>query len=306
MKRFALKRITALVLALIMTLSLLPMNVWAAETEGEPEYQKLYMNKGHDTEENANYVETHRLDVGSSEYLWLFVDENGVKTGVTGDYTPNVVGTNGSIGTLTFEDGQGKGFKWDTTGATASEGFLEVSKAGSPVYRMPVTVNLNPGANDNDQPSGETFSAKGVYIFTGMEEGIPNYDGSLSEAGGVVTIPSGNFDKRIFVATESDLMVGASWPSGVAFNCANPSTWSGYNLYEMVVTGQESGKVDVPITGIGNGGAEMLILPVPPCSGMKAPTWASPPPTRRNSTCPWTPTRAIPPWQPRKPIPIPC
>ena len=227
MKRFALKRITALVLALIMTLSLLPMNVWAAETEGEPEYQKLYMNKGHDTEENANYVETHRLDVGASEFLWLFIDDNGQKKVVTGDYDKlEAVATNGeSIGSFTFVDGEGKGFLWDTKGATASEGFLEVSKAGSPVYRMPVTVNLNPGANDNDQPSGETFSAKGV-IFTGMEEGIPNYDGSLSEAGGVVTIPSGNFDKRIFVATESDLMVGASWPSGVAFNCANPSTWS--------------------------------------------------------------------------------
>lgn len=177
MKRFALKRITALVLALIMTLSLLPMNAWA--TEGEPEYQKLYMNKGHDTEENANYVETHGLDVGSSEYLWLFVDENGVKTGVTGDYTPNVVGTNGSIGTLTFEDGQGKGFKWDTTGATASEGFLEVSKAGSPVYRMPVTVNLNPGGG-GDQPSDvnapvfnsdgdRIFGQAGVFVFSGID-----------------------------------------------------------------------------------------------------------------------------------------
>ena len=39
MKRFALKRLTALVLALVMTLSLLPMNVWAEELQENAEEQ---------------------------------------------------------------------------------------------------------------------------------------------------------------------------------------------------------------------------------------------------------------------------
>ena len=44
MKRFALKRITALVLALVMTLSLLPMNVWAEELQ-QTGYEPLYWSE---------------------------------------------------------------------------------------------------------------------------------------------------------------------------------------------------------------------------------------------------------------------
>ena len=254
MKRFALKRITALVLALVMTLSLLPMNAWA--TEGEPEYQKLYMNKGHDTEENANYVETHRLDVGSSEYLWLFVDENGVKTGVTGDYTPNVVGTNGSIGTLTFEDGQGKGFKWDTTGATASEGFLEVSKAGSPVYRMPVTVNLNPGGG-GDQPSDvnapvfnsdgdRIFGQAGVFVFSGIDpenrilfcgndvQGSPN---------GITVNCAGQGRKTVFLAANKYDTISVSDATLSHVDGVWYDREMACNIYELTVSKPETSSV---------------------------------------------------------------
>lgn len=182
MKRFALKRITALVLALVMTLSLLPMNVWATEGDTSPlateqqttEPAQLYMDKG--SEGSPNYVTSHTASVsfitsnGGVDYLNLFFGDGESKTQIneetyTLDYPEG-------FGTFTFHD-NGATVLWNPNGATEETGYIQAtSKGNDSAYRMDLALILNSQDSDNNP-----FVYKDVEIYTVLDEnGFGTYD----------------------------------------------------------------------------------------------------------------------------------
>ena len=173
MKRFALKRITALVLALVMTLSLLPMTAWATEGTGEggneggendtpaveetTEYKPLYFYDGsnyHESFTAYNISETYgfRLTTAKSEDAVVSIS-NG--------YENSNLSTEGNVGAFTCTDVD---CKWSPASATDVEGYLRVEKDNT-VYRLKVTVNN--GRN--------VFTYQGVDIYTSYDDGVLGY-----------------------------------------------------------------------------------------------------------------------------------
>lgn len=161
------KKMIALVLALIMALSLLPMTAWA---EGE---QQLYWRDDRDSENP--YKTEFRGDINKNYGFWLWYGDGENKSEVYGDFVPSVIG---EIGEFKFVEGTG--FQWDTTNATADAGFLVVTKNGVS-YRMAVTVNLNPGSGGgnqggNNQPTnwqtGAALNESTQYVTWPMRDEI--------------------------------------------------------------------------------------------------------------------------------------
>ena len=166
------KKITALVLVLIMTLSLLPMSVWAAgESGGElqeqrnniatpTDYKQLYMQK-------AEYVTEHKYapSVGNNGVDWLnlFVGDGESKTQISKNtYT---LSTSNNIGSFSFvENSESVAWVATPTDALDTEGYLE-AKNGNTVYRMKFLTD-----------TGSTvFTYHGVGIYTAYDNGVLGY-----------------------------------------------------------------------------------------------------------------------------------
>lgn len=148
------KKITALVLALVMTLSLLPMNVWA---EGE-EYKPLYWGNGDSS--NLTYSDIFRGDLDQGIYEFRCFTEQNESALITseGGYT---LLTEGNIGTFSARTGD---CVWNLASATDVEGYLRVEKDNT-VYRMKVTIN-----NGRD-----VFTYQGVDIYTAYDDAVLGY-----------------------------------------------------------------------------------------------------------------------------------
>ena len=142
------KKIIALVLALVMTLSLLPMNVWA-EGEEQTEPQKLYWMRENWTSEK--YV----IDKGNTDHLRVSIDgENFLAYGAN----ELEVSVTSGLGDVTLASGFENGtevtlIKWEATDASEGEGSISLTVDGT-VYSLPVFVNLAPlwmGDKNNDR-----------------------------------------------------------------------------------------------------------------------------------------------------------
>ena len=127
------KKITALVLALVMTLSLLPMNVWAAGESGSE--QPLYWSEQENVWVNSDKI----IDKGMVQYFDVATDAQG--TYATWTDLPQIV-ANSDFGdfTLFYETGRSR-IKWDATNAKQSEGNITLNLSGIN-YQLPVRVNV--------------------------------------------------------------------------------------------------------------------------------------------------------------------
>lgn len=141
------KKILAFVLALVMTLSLLPMSVWAEGEQTAP--QTLYWRQENWT--SSKFI----IDKGRTDYLRVSIDgtnflEYGVKE--------QAVSVTSGLGNITLASGHEDGkevtiIKWDTTTASEGEGSISLTVDGT-VYSLPVFVNLAPlwmGDKNNDR-----------------------------------------------------------------------------------------------------------------------------------------------------------
>lgn len=166
------KKIIALVLALVMTLSLLPMNAWAVEGT-ETEYKQLYWGDGPET--NLTYNSEFKGDASKSYNFRCFTEQRlDALITESGGYT---LTTEGNVGTFTANAND---CTWNLTSATDAEGYLRVEKENT-VYRMKVTINN--GRN--------VFTYQGVDIYTAYDNGNLSY-GDWSYDDLSLTINGGN------------------------------------------------------------------------------------------------------------------
>ena len=137
MKRFALKRITALVLALIMTLSLLPMNVWAETTEYTPLF---WSNDGGVTYNNGIDVPIEQKTNNGGYRVNLYV-KNGdsysaIDEGTFGNGT--IQKLSNDIGFFGWSDNIG--VFWNTENTVAGTESGVVFTVGEVQYRVNLKV----------------------------------------------------------------------------------------------------------------------------------------------------------------------
>lgn len=150
MKRFALKRITALVLALVMTLSLLPMTAWATDAVSEGDENntstveqttdpaQLYWYGYRNVWTNEEYI----ADRGTTH--WFDVGADSAGTVLTWTSTPEITLSSNTLGTFElFEENEKSRLKWDTTGALEGSGTVTLS-LDSVDYVLNVRVNVLP------------------------------------------------------------------------------------------------------------------------------------------------------------------
>lgn len=144
MKRFALKRITALVLALVMTLSLLPMNVWAEELQ-QTGYEPLYWSDDGGTTYHNGIEEPYKQPVNNNgRMVNLYVKEGSNYVAIDSETFNNdtITKLNEDIGFVGWSiNGDGvEMFFWNTENvADGTEGGV-VFTVGETQYRINLRV----------------------------------------------------------------------------------------------------------------------------------------------------------------------
>ena len=138
MKRFALKRITALVLALVMTLSLLPMTVWATEGSDPSDMSNIFYREGWDSFGNWRNDRFH-MAAGERRNLQFATSGEAASAMSLSDWTVGV--DNANIGAVTKD---GDTVSWNLSGAIpGASGNITLTQTGAdePTYKMPVRVD---------------------------------------------------------------------------------------------------------------------------------------------------------------------
>lgn len=130
------KKIIALVLALVMTLSLLPMAVWA-EGEQQTEPQKLYWMKKNWTSEK------YFVNKGQTPHLRVSIDGTNFLAYDAETQSVSVTSGRGDVDLEWVDEGNGPTtvIKWDAANASAGEGNISLTVDGT-TYSLPVSVNL--------------------------------------------------------------------------------------------------------------------------------------------------------------------
>ncbi len=279
MKRFALKRITALVLALVMTLSLLPMTAWATTTTftnngdtfnsrgvliftgkdaaNDLSYNGTFTRRG---DESGEYV-TVPCASNAPEKLYLVVTQgDGLK--VNGTQRTDPVGTCEA----TFTNGNNESFT-----ATCNVYELTVPKYEDD-YTIEYTIfrTNSEGTQNLDKitlifdytpmfTGSNAYGFNGVFFFSGMSGSELTYNGTFthrgSESGEYITVPCAtNAPEKLYLAVgEGDTLkvdgTQQNNPIGkwaVTYENGNRGTC---NVYELTVpTASSDLTATIPIT----------------------------------------------------------
>lgn len=168
------KKITALILTLVLALSLLPIGVWATEVaSGTDVPRQLYAGffDGNTTIWNT-FV---NCPSGEQRGFYLGVEDNGIYTIITADMIGSdkeySLSDSGNVGTVSTPD-QYNWCAWQPVGA-AAQGYIQLThNANGTVYRLPVEISYPPlymyGQGQNGEYNyfnGTGFPVGGVQEF---------------------------------------------------------------------------------------------------------------------------------------------
>ena len=142
----------------------------------------------------------------------------------------------------------------------------EEEKSDSSSFSLTFDFTLEPGignGGDDDIGPAGPFSAKGIDIYTGMEEGELFYNESISwDCEGNVIVPNDMFGEKLFLVTNDNLTVTGSGVA-IAKRTEDPTKWGDRNIYELTVTKQNT-TISTIIGGIGEGKTETLAVKFEP------------------------------------------
>lgn len=272
MKRFALKRITALVLALIMTLSLLPMAVWAETTEYTPLF---WSNDGGETYNNSIDMPIEQKPNNNGYMLDLYINNGETYSAIDKTVFTNATITElnddiGFVGWTTNGDGM-ELLLWNTENVAGGTESGIVFNIGEIKYLVNLKVIADPSEDDADLPTDTPATnapwLHSVSVLTSAGEShlgyfVPtDWDGVYLDSNNVFQIPCPPIqDKMLYLATDSmnvTLAPDGTWEYASLKRSEKYSTALSTNVYELVVDGQDSGSrlLKVKATESTEGGA---------------------------------------------------
>ena len=256
MKRFALKRITALVLALVMSLSLLPMAVWAETTEYTPLF---WSNDGGETYNNSIDMPIEQKPNNNGYMLDLYINNGETYSAIDKTVFTNATITElnddiGFVGWTTNGDGM-ELLLWNTENVAGGTESGIVFNIGEIKYLVNLKVIADPSEDDADLPTDTPATnapwLHSVSVLTSAGEShlgyfVPtDWDGVYLDSNNVFQIPCPPIqDKMLYLATDSmnvTLAPDGTWEYASLKRSEKNSTALSTNVYELVVDGQDSG-----------------------------------------------------------------
>lgn len=124
------------------------------------------------------------------------------------------------------------------------------------IFDFTIEPGIGNGGDDDIGPA-EPFNAKGIDIYTEMEEGKLFYNESISWGyDGSVIVPNDKFGDKLFLVTNDNLTVTGSG-AAITKRTADPTRWGDRDIYELTVTKQNA-MVSATVGGIGQSGEDTL------------------------------------------------